>query len=131
MRYADVLLMYAEAKVELGQSDASALAAINLVRARVGMPQLTALTRDDVRYERRAELAFEGLRLFDIRRWRIAEQVMPTPVVTGIDYIDLTGTVRTATVPASARSFPQRAYLWPIPQPELDRNPNLKQNPGF
>ena len=131
MRYADVLLMYAEAKVELGQADASALAAINLVRARVGMPQLTTVTQADVRYERRAELAFEGLRLFDIRRWKIAEQVMPTLVVRGIDYIDATGTVRTATVPASARSFPQRDYLWPIPQSELDLNKNLKQNTGF
>jgi hypothetical protein len=131
MRYADVLLMYAEAKVALGQPDASALAAINQVRARVSMPQLTAVTQADVRYERRAELAFEGLRLFDIRRWKIAEQVMPTPVVTGIDYIDATGAVKTATVPASARSFPVRNYLWPIPQAELDLNKNLKQNPGF
>ncbi|AHG93830.1 RagB/SusD domain-containing protein (plasmid) [Gemmatirosa kalamazoonensis] len=131
MRYADVLLMYAEAKLEAGQPDASALAALNQVRARVSMPPVAALTRDAVRYERRAELAFEGLRLFDIRRWKIAEQVMPTPVVTGIDYIDASGQLRTATVPASARAFPQRDYLWPIPQAELDLNQNLKQNPGF
>jgi hypothetical protein len=131
MRYADVLLMYAEAKVALGQADASALAAVNQVRARVSMPALTTLTEADVRYERRAELAFEGLRLFDIRRWKIAEQVMPTPVVTGISYLDATGTLRTATVPASARAFPPRDYLWPIPQSELDLNANLKQNPGF
>jgi hypothetical protein len=95
------------------------------------MPPLTALTEADVRYERRAELAFEGLRLFDIRRWKIAEQVMPTPAVRGIDYLDATGTLRTATVPASARAFPARDYLWPIPQAELDLNANLKQNPGF
>jgi hypothetical protein len=131
MRYADVLLMYAEAKVELGQPDASALAAFNLVRARAGMPQLTALTQADVRLERRIELAFEGLRLLDIRRWKIAEQVMPVPVVTGIDYINAAGTKITATYPASARQFPARAYLWPLPQPELDLNSNLKQNPGF
>jgi starch-binding outer membrane protein, SusD/RagB family len=131
MRYADVLLMYAEAKVALGQADASALAALNQVRARVSMPPLTALTAADVRYERRAELAFEGLRLFDIRRWKIAEQVMPTPAVTGIDYLDAAGVKRTATVPASARAFPARDYLWPFPQAELDLNANLKQNPGF
>jgi hypothetical protein len=131
MRYADVLLMYAEAKVALGQADASALAAVNQVRARVNMPALTALTEADVRYERRVELAFEGLRLFDIRRWKIADKVMPTPVVTGIDYIDASGKLQTATVPASARAFPQRDYLWPIPQAELDLNANLKQNPGF
>jgi starch-binding outer membrane protein, SusD/RagB family len=133
MRYADVLLMYAEAKLELGQVDASVLAAVNQVRARAGMPNFTAatLTRDELRNERRVELAFEGLRLFDIRRWKIAEQVMPAPVVRGIDYLDAAGALRTATVPASARAFPARNYLWPIPQAELDLNANLKQNPGF
>lgn len=131
MRYADVLLMYAEAKVALGQTDALALTSVNQVRARAGMPALTALTMADVRYERRVELAFEGLRLFDIRRWKIGEQVMPMPVVRGIDYLDAAGVKRTATVPASARAFPARNYLWPIPQAERDLNPNLTQNPGF
>jgi hypothetical protein len=131
IRYADVLLMFAEAKVALGQADAAALAAINQVRTRVGMPALTTVTEADVRYERRVELAFEGLRLFDIRRWKIAAQVMPMPIVRGIDYVDAAGVVRTATHPASGRAFPARAYLWPIPQAELDLNSNLKQNAGF
>jgi hypothetical protein len=131
MRYADVLLMYAEAKFELGQNDALALAAFNLVRTRAGMPTVATLTQADIRLERRIELAFEGLRLFDIRRWKTAATVMPTPVVTGIDYINASGTKVTATYPASARQFPARAYLWPIPQSELDLNANLKQNPGF
>ena len=130
LRYADVLLMFAEAKIELGQADAAATAAINQVRQRAGMPPITAATREAVRYERRAELAFEGLRLFDIRRWKIAETVMPTPAVVGIDYVD-GGVTKTARVPASARSFPVRNYLWPIPQSEIDLNPKLKQNPGF
>lgn len=131
MRYADVLLMYAEAKVALGQADAAALAAFNQVRTRVSMPALTTLTQDDVRLERRVELAFEGLRLFDIRRWKIAAQVMPIPAVTGIDYVDANGVKQTAAQPVSARAFPTRAYLWPIPQSELDLNKNLKQNPGY
>ena len=131
MRYADVLLMYAEAKFELGQNDAPALAAFNLVRARVGMPPLATLTREDIRLERRVELAFEGLRLFDIRRWKIAEQVMPAPAACGIDYINAAGATVRACQPASARQFPVRDYLWPLPQAELDLNPNLKQNPGF
>ncbi len=131
MRYADVLLMYAEAKVALGQPDAPALAAINLVRVRAGMPALTAVTEADVRYERRAELAFEGLRIFDIRRWKIAAAVMPASAVTGIDYINASGTRITAAQPASARAFPARAYLWPIPQSERDLNPSLTQNPGY
>ncbi len=131
MRYADVLLMFAEAKVALGQADAAALAAINLVRVRAGMPALAAVTQADVRYERRVELAFEGLRLFDIRRWQIAAQVMPAASVQGIDYINAAGTKITAAQPASARAFPARAYLWPLPQSELDLNKNLKQNTGF
>jgi hypothetical protein len=130
MRYADVLLMYAEAKFEAGQNDATALAALNQVRTRAGMPALTALTQADIRYERRAELAFEGLRMFDLRRWKTAAAVMPVPQITGISY-NSGGNVVTATVPASARSFAARAYLWPIPQTELDLNKNLKQNPGF
>jgi hypothetical protein len=123
--------MYAEAKVALGQADADALAAFNLVRARVSMPQLTTLTQDDVRQERRVELAFEGLRLLDILRWKIAADIMPVPAVTGIDYIDASGAKVTVQQPASARSFPARAYLWPLPQSELDLNKNLKQNPGY
>ena len=131
MRYADVLLMYTEAKVALGQADASALAAINLVRVRAGMPALTAVTESDVRYERRVETAFEGLRIFDIRRWKIAATVMPAAAVTGIDYINAAGTKITAAQPASARAFPARSYLWPIPQSERDLNPSLSQNPGY
>ena len=132
MRYADVLLMYAEAKVALGQAtDPAALAAVNLVRARAPMPALTVLTEADVRYERRMELAFEGLRLLDIRRWKTAAALMPAAAVTGIEYIDAAGVRKTITQPASARAFPARAYLWPLPQAELDLNSNLKQNPGF
>lgn len=135
IRYADVLLMYAEAKIELGQLDASVTDAINQVRQRVGMPAIVlgsqSQMRDAVRYERRAELAFEGLRLYDIRRWKIGEQVMPTPKVKGIDYFDAGGVVRTILVPASARSFFPRNYLWPVPQSEIDINPKLGQNPGY
>ena len=131
MRYADVLLMYAEAKVALGQADASALAAINLVRVRAGMPALTTVAEADVRYERRVELAFEGLRIFDIRRWKIAATVMPATAVTGIDYLNAAGTKILAAQPASARAFPARSYLWPIPQSERDLNPGLVQNPGY
>ncbi|MEO8335895.1 MAG: RagB/SusD family nutrient uptake outer membrane protein [bacterium] len=131
MRFADVLLMYAEAKVSLGQPDASALAAINLVRVRAGMPALAAVTEADVRYERRVELAFEGLRIFDIRRWKIAATVMPATAVFGIDYLNASGAKVTASQPASARAFPARAYLWPIPQSERDLNPSLTQNAGY
>lgn len=134
MRYADVLLMYAEAMVELGKVDGTVYAAVNAVRARAGVApvaaQPTSSLREVIRTERRVELAFEGLRMFDIRRWRIADRVMPTSAVRGIDYLDA-GQLRTILVPASARSFAARNYLWPIPQSEIDINPRLTQNPGY
>jgi hypothetical protein len=89
MRYADVLLMYAEAKIELNQIDASVLDAINQVRARAyGVsassvalyPAVTstdqATLRQTVRLERRVELAFESLRYCDLIRWRLAEKAL-------------------------------------------------------
>ena len=91
MRYADVLLMYAEAKIELNQIDQSVLDAMNMVRARAykvdfrtgNYPKITETTqsalRTILRTERRMEFAFEGLRYNDILRWRIAEKVMNYP----------------------------------------------------
>lgn len=92
MRYADVLLMYAEAKIELGDIDASVIDAMNTVRARAygvdksatgSYPAFTikpqAEMRRQLRIERRMELAREYLRYSDIKRWRIAETVMNRP----------------------------------------------------
>lgn len=88
VRYADVLLMYAEAKIELNRIDASVLEAMNKVRARAykkdwnseGYPRITTTDQTELRrllrIERRMEFAFEGLRYADIIRWRIAEKVM-------------------------------------------------------
>lgn len=134
LRYADVLLMYAEAKIELGQIDQSVYGAINQVRDRAGLPPITgthsqAQLREIVRHERRVELALEGLRLFDIRRWRIGEEVMPGRSY-GIDFVDENGQIE--TVLGDNRFFdPARDYLWPIPLKELDLNPALGQNPGY
>ena len=90
MRFAEVLLIYAEAKIELGEIDASALNALNRVRARAygvdvdnvaNYPAVTTSSQEAlrriVRRERKVELADEGFRLFDIRRWEIAEKVVP------------------------------------------------------
>jgi hypothetical protein len=81
-----VLLNYAEAKIEANQIDQSVYDAINEVRQRPGvnMPAITigktqVELRSIIRRERKCELAVEGLRLFDIRRWKIAEQVMKGP----------------------------------------------------
>lgn len=93
MRYADVLLMYAEAKIELNEIDGSTLEAINLVRSRaykVSHTQIArypAVTETDqvrlrkiLRMERRVELAWENKRWFDLIRWRLAEVAMVRPV---------------------------------------------------
>ncbi|WQD65954.1 RagB/SusD family nutrient uptake outer membrane protein [Chitinophaga sancti] len=76
------------------------------------------------------ELAFEGLHLFDIRRWRTAEHVMPGPI-KGMAYVKncvLTTVVNNSFV----RAFnPERDYLWAIPQQGIILNPNLIQNPNW
>ncbi|MDR8392939.1 RagB/SusD family nutrient uptake outer membrane protein [Aliifodinibius sp. S!AR15-10] len=137
MRYADVLLMYAEAKAELGELDQSANDAIQEIRDRVNLPMpqdVTSMNQqeaiDFIRNERVIELAWEGLHLADIRRWKTAEDVL-NGNVHGIDISDGNGGFD--PVPGQhTRSFEApRDYLWPIPSGERDLNPNLSQNPGY
>jgi len=139
IRYADVLLMYAEAMIELNQLDESVYQAINNIRERedVGMPKISSgktqsELRDIVRHERMVELALEGLRFFDLRRWRTAEDVMKG-AVPGIRYIPPGGTaIKLYQYGAVVRYFnPARDYLFPIPQQEVLLNPNLTQNPEY
>ena len=73
------------------------------------------LLRDFIRHERRVELALEGLRYFDIKRWKIADTKLPTLKNPG-------------GVPLV---FEQKHYLFPFPQAELDNNPELVQNEGY
>jgi hypothetical protein len=137
LRYAEVLLTYAEAKIELNQIDATVFDAINQVRTRsdVGLPPLPSTLnqsqlRDAVRLERTLELAWEGWRLFDIRRWKIAQNVMQGKVF-GITYFAGDNPL-TVEVPSVLRVFdPAKHYLWPIPQKEKTLNPDLGQNPGW
>jgi hypothetical protein len=160
MRYAEVLLIYAEAKIKAGQVDASVLEAINKVRQRpsVNMPPITATDPTELFYavarERKYELAIEGLRLFDIRRWKIAEKVMNMPLLGRMkksfpniaptlneygtpDYknIPIAGAGESADFKmrlVDLRSFnPNRDYLWPIPYIERQTNPLLEQNPNY
>lgn len=102
IRYADVLLMYAEAKTELNDIDKSVLDAVNSVRARAYDVALTATTaypaitttnqqelRRAIRLERRMELANEGLRYMDLVRWRLAEKALTRPIYGMLDPNDL------------------------------------------
>lgn len=137
LRYAEVLLTYAEAKIELNQIDQSVVEAINKVRNErtdVKLPSITMGTqtamREIVRRERTLELAFEGLHLFDIRRWRTAEAVMPGPVY-GMTYVQ-DGRLVTVQATGINRTFDKlRHYLWPVPQTERNLNSNLTQNSNW
>ncbi|MCD2425285.1 RagB/SusD family nutrient uptake outer membrane protein [Niabella pedocola] len=143
-RYAEVLLTYAEALIEQGTNLDQAAAAINEVRARVNMPPVTDLSqqslRQRVRNERRVELAFEGLRWYDIKRWKIGGQVMNGPVY-GVrpGKVNMTTGAITFSSPnhitvGDVRVFNEgRDYYFPIPQEDIDVNPALQghQNPGW
>lgn len=138
IRYAEVLLTYTEAKIEANQIDASVLDAINQIRKRsdVNMPEISGVNsqselRKIVRKERLVELAFEGLRYFDIRRWKIAEDVVPG-ILFGMTYADKSGTLQTISLPGFVKVFKKdRDYLWPIPLREIELNTNLTQNPNW
>jgi hypothetical protein len=139
IRYADILLMYAEAKNELGQLDAGTWdRTIKALRTRAGFTDAAALNfpatsqaalREIVRNERRTELAMEGQRIFDIRRWKTAEVVL-NGWAHGARYV--LPSVDNGYIRANLRSFDaNKAYLWPIPRDERSINPNLTQNPGW
>ncbi len=141
IRYAEVLLSYLEAKLEAGQGTDQALldATINRVRGRasVNMPRITetsaALLREILRKERRVETAFEGLRYWDLLRWKIADKVLKAdfygaPFPATIKPIRKKGTI---TDPYSrwfvtTKNFRTQDYVWPVPQEELNINPKLK-----
>ena len=136
MRYADVLLMYAEAENELGQMNANVWdETIGAIRARAGFTEASALNypgsgsdmRNIIRRERRCELALEGTRLFDIRRWKTIETVMNgTP--HGAKFVN----GNTQYIQLGMRKFdPSRSYLFAVPQSQIDIDKNLTQNPGY
>lgn len=157
-RYGETLLILAEALYELdGQiSDADLDRTINLLRTRVNMPPLTnthvtsnALDMlTEIRRERTVELAFEGFRRYDLRRWMIAEDILPQAIrgvkFEGTEYEDqypgleigtdirVDGDGFIITEPASSRQFLPKHYLDPIPlqQIQLSRG-TLEQNDGW
>lgn len=157
IRYAEVLLTYAEAKNELSPLDTSAFDAVNQVRRRVGMPDLQNTdptkptycgTQDDLRKriwnEWRVEFALEGgKRQWDIRRWGIAKDVLNAPF-EGLRYtlVDDPNAPKGDNgkkcilyvgepLKLAGSHYEDHNYLLPIPQTEIDLNPKLEQNPGY
>ncbi len=151
IRYAEVLLNYAEAvyerdnKIDNTDLDIS----LNLVRCRVNkdMPKLSnelvstngLSMQTEIRRERTVELFNEGFRIDDLKRWKIAEIEMPQDILgikkTGTDYAkenlsystDLNGCIIVET----GRKWEEKNYLYPLPADQLQLNPNLGQNFGW
>jgi len=125
LRYPEVLLIYAEAANELNGPSPTAYAQINLIRKRAALAPLSGLGQDDFREaiwrERYHELAFENKSYFDIQRTLKVYNLSNGHFVDAFTYHNQSGA-----------TFNQQYLLWPIPQTELDLNPNLKpQNPGW
>lgn len=125
IRYADILLMRAEAMAETGDI-ASATALVNQVRARVNMPSVESVEGavgqqemiDIVRHERRVELALEGLRFMDLKRWGTIEEAFARAIADPVG-------------PYNPQYLGKRSEVFPIPQGEIDVNPNLVQHPAY
>lgn len=129
IRYANVLLWQAEAYVELNQLD-KAKANVKQVRERVGMPTLDMYfanqkaARDYVRDERRREFVNEGVDFFDEMRWRTWKEIKfdrgkGSQGVWGNNF-------RSYSWPTD-----KNLYIWPVPQAEIEKNPNLTKTPGW
>lgn len=138
IRYADILLMNAEANAELGTLTSSVWdATVRAIRVRAGFTESSALDFDPsadnvsiIRNERRCELAFEGSRLKDIIRWKTAETVL-NGNCHGLYTGDMIGTDNGWYIVENREFRADKHYLWPIPQKDRDINKNLDQNPNW
>ncbi len=141
-RFAEVLLNHAEAAVELGKHG-DAKDAINRIRSRAGIKELTSVTMDDVRHEREVELCFENHRYWDLRRWRTAVETLDGKKHYGIDYaLDYAsykvGTPKFRIIiddmvddDEKTATFPEKNYYLPIGSGTIAANTNLIPNPGY
>lgn len=142
LRYTEIVLDFAEAQNEYSGPDADVYQVLKDLRNRAGIPAgddgLYGLTdnmtqdamRQVIRNERRIELAFEEQRYWDIRRWRIAEQVANTPL-HGMQIIRDGGTLTYNPITVFTPSFTKKMYLYPIPYDEVVKNDHMVQNPGW
>ncbi|WP_443946740.1 RagB/SusD family nutrient uptake outer membrane protein [Pedobacter sp. AW1-32] len=133
-RYAEILLMYAEALNESEGPGTEVYSAINAVRNRAGMPSLNGLSqaqmRERIKNERRVELCFEEQRFFDVRRWKQGEQYFSAPV-NGMKIIKVGTTLTYAPFVIENRTFTAKNYWYPFQQSEINKASKLIQNPGY
>lgn len=137
LRYAEVLLNKAEACVKSASpNEAEANSAVRAIRSRVGLPYTdksgTELW-DAIRQERKVELAFEGLRYWDMRRWELAGENYPLGLANYQQHglkIEKNGeefTYSYVTVDEKDRTFPAKLYRFPMPESELNSNSKVNQ----
>jgi len=143
LRYADVLLMRAEALIESGNTGQEVYDLIDQVRARVNMPKIenvegTGLSQEQLRkilrHERRVEFFMEGTRYPDMLRWKDESLVHDVYGYVTSKLSDPTNPSKWVfeTEKKETRKFDSaKGWLWPIPQVEMQNNKNLKQNPGY
>lgn len=141
-RLAEIYLNRAEACVEMGQHLDKALADINAIRYRAGIKQISQseLTRDKVRHERKVELAFERLRYWDLKRWRLAHLDISEGGLTNFrgtalcPYYNVQSqkyTFETGVPEKRKRLFLERNYYTMFKADDLSTNPLIIQNPGY
>lgn len=145
-RLADFYLMYAEAANEVNPNDARVLKYLNLVRERAGLPDIETLNpairgnqelqRAAIQRERQIELATEGQRYFDVRRWMIADKNGEGRQNGYVHGMNVRGESNdkedfNRIVEASQIVFNRKMYLYPMPDFEMRKTKNLVQNPGW
>jgi hypothetical protein len=128
-RLAEFYLNYAECCLETGDA-AAALPYINKIRKRAKLKNLDELTVDNYRRERFVELAFEGHRFFDVRRWKEGPKYF-TSVKRAVFRKEADGTISKEVV-TDSRVWDDKYYFFPIPQSDMNRNGGgWSQNPGW
>lgn len=134
-RYAEVLMNYAEACIGLGQT-AEATTYINIIRNRAGLPNFTGDITAALRYERRIEFIYEDIRFYDIRRWKILDEALQD--ATGVDIVETKNldnntdiTTWRQIIVQERGTSDEKVYWVPIPIDEINRAPQLQQNPGY
>ena len=135
LRYAEVLLLYAEAKFLVDKdADGTGLKALNEVRTRAQLAPVTALTYQIIKDERRAELFCEQERFFDLVRWGDAPTALANKGKTYYKFYGYKpGTTEwnVAAVAGSGKGWQDKYSLLPFPFEQITANPNLVQNPGW
>lgn len=138
IRYAEILLNYAEAMNEVGGSSDEVFKALQLIRDRAGMTakladrtdlQTQSELRNFIRKERTVELAFEDQRAWDVRRWNVAVETLARPIY-GMDITKENGKLVYTRKFAQQRTFTDRMYLYPIPEGEVWKT-SIENNPGW